>query len=300
MPISGRAGRGGACAAVARPSVCDDQSTRVRAESRGLSRVLEAVLYPAFRRLDFRGKGRLRRRLPVPDEGERVVSFPGGVRLRLDLRESLQRDFLFGLYDRRELSLMRRFLEPGGDMVDVGAHVGMYAISAARHGRGRVLAFEPNPAARRQLEANVALNGVRVEISDAAVAGEAGEALLHVPETDDPSFSSLGAGRFAEGEPVRVPTTTLDAEVEERGLTPAFVKVDVEGAELGVLAGAERTLARRPVLLVEVSDATAGEVERLLAGWDAYEVRRGGLRRGLAGASGFFNALFVPPERWRR
>ena len=270
-----------------------------------MTRMLEAVVYPALRRFDFRGKGRLRRRLPVADEGERVVSFPGGVRLRLDLRESLQRDFLFGLYDQRELALMRRFLEPGGDMLDVGAHVGMYTLAAARAlaGRGRVLAFEPNPAARRQLEANVALNGLdNVLVSDAAVAAEPGEALLHVPDTDDPSFSSLGGGRFAEGEPLAVPTTTLDAEVEARGLTPAFVKIDVEGAELGVLAGAERTLERRPVLLVEVGEETAGAAaERLGAlGYDAYEVRRAGLRSGLDGARGFVNALFVPPERWRR
>ena len=261
------------------------------------------MLYPVFRRVDFRGKGRLRRRLPVAEEGERVVSFAGGTRLRLDLRESLQRDFLFGLYDQRELALMRRFLAHGGDMLDVGAHVGMYSVAAARAlgPRGRVLAFEPNPAARRQLEANVALNGCEnVLVSDAAVTAEPGEALLHVPATDDPSFSSLGGGRFAEGEPVRVPTTTLDAEVEARGLAPAFVKVDVEGGELGVLAGAARTLAHGPVLLVEVSEATAAEAAARLGGYDAYEVRRTGLRPGLERASGFFNALFVPPERWRR
>jgi FkbM family methyltransferase len=267
--------------------------------------VLESVLYPAFRRMDFRGKGRLRRRLPVPEQGERVVSFPGGMRLRLDLRESLQRDFLFGLYDQRELALMRRFLEPGGDMVDVGAHVGMYAVAAAVavRGRGRVLAVEPNPAARRQLEANVALNRCdNVVVRDIAVAAGAGDALLHVPETSDPSFSSLGGGRFAEGDPVRVQTSTLDREVEAAGLSPAFVKIDVEGAELDVLAGAETTLRGRPVLLVEVGDATARAVERqLLAhGYDAYEVRRSGVRRGLDAAHGFFNALFVPPERWSR
>jgi FkbM family methyltransferase len=264
---------------------------------------LEALLYPAFRRVDFRGKGRLRRRLPVPEDGERIAGFPGGMQLRLDLRESLQRDFLFGLYDQRELALMRRFLEPGGDMLDVGAHVGMYAVAAglALRGRGRVLAFEPNPAARSQLAANVALNGLdNVLVSDAAVAAESGEALLHVPATSDPSFSSLGGGRFAEGDPVRVPTTTLDAQVEAHALTPAFVKVDVEGAELGVLAGAERTLERRPVLLVEVGDATAGRVAARLEqlGYAAYEVRRTGIRAGLDNARGFFNALFVPPERW--
>jgi FkbM family methyltransferase len=267
-----------------------------------VARVLEAVLYPAFRRFDFRGKGRLRHRLPVPDDGERVVSFPGGMRLRLDLRESLQRDFLFGLYDQRELSLMRRFLAPGGDMVDVGAHVGMYAVAAglALRGRGRVLAFEPNPEARRQLEQNLALNGCdNVEVLPVAVTARAGEALLHVPATRDPSFSSLGGGRFAEGEPVRVPTTTLDEAVMSRGLSPAFVKIDVEGAELDVLDGAERTLAQRPVLLAEVGDSTVRGVEQRLRslGYEAYEVRRTGLRRGLAGAAGAFNALFVPPEK---
>jgi FkbM family methyltransferase len=270
-----------------------------------VSRLLETAVYPAFRRVDFRGKGRLRRRLPVPADGERIVSFPGGMRLRLDLRESLQRDFLFGLYDQRELALMRRFLAPGGDMVDVGAHVGMYAVAAALAlcGRGRVLAFEPNPSARRQLEANVALNGCdNVLVRDIAVAAGAGEALLHVPETSDPSFSSLRGGRFAEGDPLRVQTTTLDREVEAGGLSPAFVKIDVEGAELDVLAGAETTLRARPVLLVEVGDATARAAERQLRalGYDAYEVRRTGVRRGLDGAQGFFNALFVPPERWTR
>jgi FkbM family methyltransferase len=266
-----------------------------------VTRLLETAVFPVFRRVDFRGKGRLRGRLPVPADGERIVAFPGGMRLRLDLRESLQRDFLFGLYDQRELALMRRFLSRGGDMVDVGAHVGMYAVAAALalRGRGRVLAFEPNPDARRQLEANLALNGCdNAEVLAAAVAARAGEALLHVPATRDPSFSSLGGGRFDEGDPVSVPTTTVDDEVMSRGLTPAFVKVDVEGTELDVLAGAERTLAQRPVLLIEVSEKTAAEVAARLARYDAYEVRRAGLRRGLDRASGAFNALFVPPERW--
>lgn len=268
-----------------------------------MTRLLETLVYPGFRRVDFRGKGRLRRRLPVADEGERVVSFQGGMRLRLDLRESLQRDFLFGLYDQRELRLMRRFLEPGGDMVDVGAHVGMYAVAAALalRGRGRVLAFEPNPEARPQLEANLALNGCdNVDVVPVAVAAHAGEALLHVPATRDPSFSSLGGGRFSEAEPVRVPTTTLDEGVMSRGLTPTFVKIDVEGSELDVLVGAEVTLAHRPVLLIEVSATTAADVAARLARYDAYEVRRTGLRRGLDAASGAFNALFVPSERWTR
>ena len=90
-----------------------------------------------------------------------------------------------------------------------------------------------------------------------------------------------------------------------RGLTPAFVKIDVEGGELAVLDGATQTLEARPVLLVEVGGASAAEPGRGSAsaalGYDAYEVRRAASRTAWARrAPGSFNALFVPRERWTR
>ena len=255
--------------------------------------MLEQTLYPLFRRLDFRGKGRLRRVFPVRDEGTADVRFPGGARLRLDLRESLQRDFLFGLYDRQELELVRERLG-GGDFVDVGAHVGLYTVTAALATGGRVLAFEPNPAARAQLAENIRLNERRnVLVVPKAVGAEPGRALLHVPATPDPSFSSLEAGRFAEGAPVDVEVTTVDAEVEAAGLRPTVVKVDVEGGELGVVEGMARTLAtHRPTLLVEVSEQSARELARRLEGYSGFRVGRG--LEPLESGRGLFNALFSP------
>ena len=260
--------------------------------------MLAQVLYPVFRRVDFRGKGRLRRRLPVPQEGRPLVRFPAGVRLRLDLRESLQRDFYFGLYDQRELRLVARYLRDGGDFVDVGAHVGMYAVRAAveLRGRGRVLAFEPNPNARAQLVENLALNDCSNAIVVAAAAtASAGRVDLHVPASDDPSFSSLEGGRFAEREPLEIETTTLDDAVAEHGLRPAIVKIDVEGGEVDVLRGAVRTIAdARPVFLVEVSEQSGRDVEGLLAGYRSFRVGRRRLVEGLAGGRGLFNAVFLP------
>lgn len=260
--------------------------------------MLERALYPLFRRFEFRGKGRLRRVLPVAERGERIVSFPGGMRLRLDLRESVQRDYLFGLYDRPELDLVRNRLRAGGDLVDVGAHVGLYTVAGALvlAGRGRVLALEPNPVARAQLEANLRLNGCdNVIVSPRAASKAPGESVLHVPATADPSFSSLEAGRFAEGEPVPVELTTVDAEVEATGLQPALVKIDVEGRELDVVAGMERTLEARPALLVEVGPDSAAELERALAerGYRAYRVGRRGPEPGLGEGGGLFNALYL-------
>jgi FkbM family methyltransferase len=255
--------------------------------------VLERALYPLFRRLDFRGKGRLRRILPVRAEGTAEAHFPGGFRLRLDLRESLQRDFLFGLYDRRELELVREHLGEG-DFVDVGAHVGLYTVAAAIQGPGCVLAFEPNPSARVQLAGNVALNGLRNVLVVPRAAGDApGSAHLHVPRTPDPSFSSLAAGRFDEGEPIEVEVTTVDAEVEAAGLRPSVVKIDVEGGELAVVDGMRRTLQRdRPVLLVEVSESSARELARRLDGYSGFRVGR--RLEPLESGRGLFNALFVP------
>ena len=254
--------------------------------------MLERVVYPIFRRVDFRGKGRLRRVLPVRDHGTAVIDV-GGPRLRLDLRESLQRDFLFGLYDRRELQLVREQARDG-DFVDVGAHVGLYALTAARATPGRVLALEPNPAARAQLEHNVALNNAtNVIVRPIAASAQPGRAQLHVPRTHDPSFSSLGGGRFSEAEPIDVEVTTVDAEVEAHGLQPAFVKIDVEGAELDVVAGMTRTLREhRPTLLVEVSEQSARELARRLEGYSGFRV--GATLEPLESGRGLFNALFVP------
>ena len=121
-----------------------------------------------------------------------------------------------------------------------------------------------------------------------------GHATLHVPSTPDPSFSSLAGGRFAEGEPVEVDVTTVDCEVEALELRPTVVKIDVEGGELDVVAGMERTLrAHGPVLLVEVSEESARELARRLDGYSGFRVARDGLEP-LESGRGLFNALFVP------
>lgn len=258
--------------------------------------MLTHVLYPLFRRVDFRGKGRLRARLPVPDHGRVVARFPRGVRLRLDLRESLQRDFYFGLYDQHELRLVTRQLGDG-DFVDVGAHIGIYTVTAsnALRGRARVLAFEPNPTARAQLMENLELNQCdNVVVVDAAATDTAGTALLHVPASRDPSFSSLAPGRFVEGEPVSVAATTIDEAVAQHALRPAVIKIDVEGGEIDVVRGAQRTVATaRPALLIEVNDASAQEVALLLEDYQGFRIARRRLEP-LAGGSGLFNAWFLP------
>lgn len=248
------------------------------------------------RRIDFRGKGRLVHHLPVPRTGIHAAGFPEGFRLELDLREQSDRSLFCGLYDRLELRLVAGFLAPGGDFVDVGANVGLYTVAAALAGSGRVLAFEPNPAARERLARNLALNGcTNAIVSPHAVAGAPGRAALHVPSSPDTAWSSLVPGLFSEGPPIDVETTTLDAEVERHGLAPVCVKIDVEGAEVRVLDGMTATLVRRPAVICEVSASSAVAAEQRLAalGYRVYRLGRRSIRPGLGTLYGRANALFV-------
>jgi FkbM family methyltransferase len=258
-----------------------------------------------LRRLSFRGQGRLASRIPVPRFGERLVGFPHGLRLRLDLRDPVQRDYLVGIYDRHEFALVRRVLQDGGDVVDVGAHVGAYSVVASlaeRGMRGRVAAVEPNAAARRRLLANLRLNRCEnVTVIPAAASSCEGETTLYVPREGQSSWATLEPDRVDDVEGVRVAQTTVDAVVEQLGLEPVLLKIDVEGRELDVLDGAEVVLRKRPVILAEVSGKTGLELVRRLAPL-GYRVRRIMPRslRPYEPVPGIVNVLATPRHLWGR
>jgi FkbM family methyltransferase len=221
--------------------------------------------------------------------------------LRLDLSEALQRDFYAGLHDLYELKLMRRLLAGGGDFIDVGAHVGLYAVLGGKilAGRGRVLAIEPHPRAVEQLKDNITLNGLEnVIVKAAAASAEHGTARLAVPPTNDPSFSTLESAPFDEAERLAVRTTTVDAEVARYDLRPALVKIDVQDHEVAVLQGMTETISRhRPTILVEVGTATVEPIAAALPGHRPHRVHRRRLSPGLGELTGWYNVLFVPEPR---
>lgn len=166
-----------------------------------------------------------------------------------------------GAYEPRFAALVRAHIDPDGDVIDVGANVGFYTVLAARHlRRGRVLAAEPTAAAFRRLEANLAHNGVadRVIAFHGLIGAKAGVGTIHVvPGREE--YSSVGGlvhPSIAAEPSVRetLPVQSIDALVDEHGLRPRFIKIDVEGGEEAVLDGAEQTLAKmRPVILSEFS-----------------------------------------------
>ncbi len=166
----------------------------------------------------------------------------------------------------------------GGVVFDVGAHIGTYAIIAARAvgTRGQVVAFEPVPGTRGALEQHLAMNGLSdsVWVRDVALGDAPGTIDLFVTNSVGDAEASPTARPGAVA--VRVMRSTIDAEQAHVARKVTVLKIDVEGQELAVLAGATRVLTHdRPVVLVSahpVALAAQGravsDVTALLAGHD--------------------------------
>ena len=134
----------------------------------------------------------------------------------------------------------------GTTALDVGANIGAYSILLGQWAgpSGRVFAFEPAPEPFDGLTRHIALNGLTntVHPIPMAVGAEVATAQLLVAGTGGESrLASADDG----GAMINVPVTTIDAFCAERGLSPDFIKVDVEGFELAVLKGARDTIRRR-------------------------------------------------------
>jgi FkbM family methyltransferase len=168
----------------------------------------------------------------------------------------------YGLYkfwlEGADIKTLRPLIAPDTLVIDVGANAGVFTVQFARwvSGRGRVIAIEPeaaNLARLRRALADARLEPC-VEVVAAAATSEAGSAFLKI-NPDHPGDHRLGL----EGQPIEA--TTLDVLVARHHWTPvSLIKIDVQGAEAAVLAGAEEVLRRfRPALYVEVDDRNLRE-----------------------------------------
>ncbi len=148
----------------------------------------------------------------------------------------------------------------GDILLDIGANVGWYTLLFSKIAPKdvQILAFEPDPLNYDLLTKNLAINRAeRVDASRIALADSEGTQKLH-------RYSNRNLGRHSllpinNGPTINVKTKTLDGLLEERNLgerVPCLIKIDVEGYELRVLRGAEKTLKRCRMLVCEHSPET--------------------------------------------
>lgn len=138
-------------------------------------------------------------------------------------------------YNRAELDFLRDYAPRGGIVVDIGANVGTYAVTLARHvgADGRVVAIEPHPVSHARLVFNARASQLaNIDIVQAAAADIDGELMI---ETDS---SNLGASHVSTEGGIKVPARRLVSILRELGIDHVdALKIDVEGYEDRVLTG---------------------------------------------------------------
>lgn len=200
----------------------------------------------------------------VGHRGDEVRCRRGGIEWQLDLREGIDLSiYLFGRFERATAQALQRELSPGDVALDVGANIGSHSLPmAARVGsRGRVHAFEATRWAHARLLLNLALNP-ELAASVTAMHAVLGDGRAELPdriysswnvmEFDQPGRPLHGGFAHEVGAARRV---SLDAWFAAAPLTRLdLVKMDVDGFEPVILAGARETLRRfRPRVLLELA-----------------------------------------------
>lgn len=142
---------------------------------------------------------------------------------------------------------------PGFVLFDVGANMGLYGeLAASVFAPRAVHSFEPAPTASAVVRKIAKKNRLSLTVHELALSDEVGSADLFLSPVSDAS-NSLVEGFRKSSEVTSVATSTLDAIVDEIGVAPDLIKVDVETHERAVLEGAIGTIrTHRPTLIVEV------------------------------------------------
>jgi FkbM family methyltransferase len=181
-----------------------------------------------------------------------------------------------------EIKGLDQVVKPGDTVLDIGAALGMYTVPLGYLiGRtGRIDSFDPQPRNYVTVRVLRALTGIgRGKLRRLALGPQAGRGEIIVPLRG--AFPIFGHGHITPDAPTgrrthRVPTDidTVDAWVEREALPRiAFIKIDVEGFEPLVIAGAGRVIDRdRPTLLMEIEDRHLVRYGRDAAGFLA-EIR---------------------------
>jgi FkbM family methyltransferase len=193
----------------------------------------------------------------VLPRGHRAYRFPGG-KIYLDLRDSprmLER--VLGVYEVPKTNALRRLLKPGMTFLDIGANHGDFSLLAARFmgDRGRVLAFEPAPDNATWVRRSIAANKfTSIDVHEIGLGDAEGEAELLLAEHSG-WHSFVATKQKQVVATVTVRTRRLDDVLAEQAIGPVdVIKLDVEGFETQVLAGASETLKApgRRVLLLDL------------------------------------------------
>jgi FkbM family methyltransferase len=215
-----------------------------------------------------------------------------GIRYQLDLREGIDLSiFLFGGFQDHVATVSPSSEE--AVIFDVGANIGAITLSLAkRNPKARIHSFEPTHYALKKLQRNLALNPAlaeRVTVNPCfvgRVSGSAPHAAAYASwRVDGTRAVDMHATHGGAWMSATTEMTTLDEHASAQGLPKAhLLKIDTDGHEFEVLAGAQHLIATsRPRIVMEMcpylleeKKLTLKDFEEVLgAGYRMKELRTG-------------------------
>ncbi len=171
-----------------------------------------------------------------------AVPFVNGARLLIRAGMTGATGNLYcGLHEFEDMAFVLHLLRAEDLFVDIGANVGSYSILAATTGAD-TLSFEPVRETFEALLDNVHLNRMQFKIDARCEAIGSTPGTLRVTADGDTTNRALAPQEHYEGISSEVPQVTLDQALMKLRV-PKLIKIDVEGYEARVLAGAENVLS---------------------------------------------------------
>jgi FkbM family methyltransferase len=185
--------------------------------------------------------------------GEVVVDWVEKTKLIVTNGEAgLTGNIYCGLHEFADMAFVLHFLRPSDQFFDIGANRGSYTVLASGVCGATTTAFEPIPETFSKLRANVRINDLdeKVRLQNVGLGADPAELFF--------SCSLDAANHIVDAQSdvpkIRVPVVRLDDVTQT---SPHLIKIDVEGFELSVFAGAKRVLASSELkaLIVEINDS---------------------------------------------
>ncbi len=198
----------------------------------------------------------------------------------------------FRAYEPSE-SMVMNILSSGAQCIlDVGANIGYHALRLARREPQAIIhAFEPLPTSFDYLQRNVALNqlGDQIRVYSHGLSDTNGSFDFFIAPENGVNASLKNVAHRDDSQSIIGLTMRLDDWARNHNAKPDYIKIDVEGAELLVLTGAQNTLVNdRPKVFSELLrkwsaafDYHPNDVLNLLAGfgYQCWAVGQEGLRQ---------------------
>ncbi len=162
-------------------------------------------------------------------------------------------------YEEENFGFLKSSITKDAVVLDIGAHIGLFATIAAKlaGNQGKIFAFEPAPATQKVLHQTIAINHLQHTITPVAAAMGSQIGIITFFVSDDEADNSNSLVSYKEDRKlngINVPVNTIDNFVQAQQLQKVdFIKIDVEGAEFDTLQGGLHVFkTMRPKVIVAI------------------------------------------------